>query len=133
MAEVPQRSENKGESQSSVVGLNFHQVQKRHYSKMEIMHAPFGRGHIVEAADGALEAACPQRVRKFKKVPAKKLVKSNKSTKKIREIAFLVVLKHFPVQKMIFGHICNCRKWNLVKKKLVKLIYFDLPFSKQYN
>ena len=102
MAEVPQRSENKGESQSSVVGLNFHQVQKRHYSKMEIMHAPFGRGHIVEAADGALEAACPQRARKFKKVLAKKLVKSNKSFFFLREIVFLAVLNFSPSTKIDF-------------------------------
>ena len=29
----------------------------------------------------------------------------------------------FPVQKMIFGHIWNCKKWNLVKNLFVKLIY----------
>ena len=39
----------------------------------------------------------PQQARKFKKVQAKKLVKSN-------EIAFLAVLNFFPVQKLIFGH-----------------------------
>ena len=60
---------------------------------------------------------------KLKKSPGKKLVKSN-ITKKIREIAFLVVLNYFPVQKLIFGHFWNCEKWNLVKKNLfVKLIY----------
>ena len=31
--------------------------------------------------------------------------------KKIREIAFLAV---FPVQKLIFGHFWNSKKWNLV-------------------
>ena len=33
-----------------------------------------------------------------------------------REIAFLAVLNFFPVQKLIFGHFWNCKKWNLVKK-----------------
>ena len=34
-----------------------------------------------------------------------------------REIAYLTVLKFFPVQKLNFGHFWNCKKWNLVKKK----------------
>ena len=42
--------------------------------------------------------------RKFKKVQAEKLMKSNKSKKNFREIAFLAVLNFFPVQKLIFGH-----------------------------
>ena len=45
-----------------------------------------------------------QRARKFKKIPGKKLVKSNDAIF-FREIAFLEVLKSFPVQKLIFGHI----------------------------
>ena len=45
-----------------------------------------------------------QQARKFKKVQAKKLVKSNKS-KKFREIAFLTDLTFFPLQKLIFGHL----------------------------
>ena len=45
-----------------------------------------------------------QRARKFKKVQAKKLVKSNKSKIFFREIAFLADLNFFPVQKLIFGH-----------------------------
>ena len=49
----------------------------------------------------------PQRARKFIKVQAKKLAKSNKSKKKIflREIAYLAVLNFFPVQKLIYGHL----------------------------
>ena len=39
---------------------------------------------------------------KIEKSPGKKLVKSNIS-KKIRELAFLVVLNFFPLQKLIFG------------------------------
>ena len=39
-----------------------------------------------------------------KKVQAKKLVKSNKTKKILREIAFLAVLNYFPVKKLIFGH-----------------------------
>ena len=35
------------------------------------------------------------------KSPGKKLVKSNKSKKFFREIAFLAVLNFFPVQKLI--------------------------------
>ena len=45
-----------------------------------------------------------QRARKFKKVQAKKHVKSNKSKNLFREIAFLALLNFFPVQKLIFGH-----------------------------
>ena len=45
-----------------------------------------------------------QRARKFKKVQAKKLVKSNKSKKIFHEVIFLAVLNCFPVQKLIFGH-----------------------------
>ena len=46
-----------------------------------------------------------QRGRKFKKVRAKKLVKSNIYIEFFfREIAFLAVLNNFPVQKLIFGH-----------------------------
>ena len=52
----------------------------------------------------------------LKKSRQKKLVKSNQSKKKIPEMAFLAVLNFFPVQKFIFGHSCNCKKWNLVKK-----------------
>ena len=67
---------------------------------------------------------------KFKKVQAKKLVKSNKSKKNFffREIAYLAVLNFFLVQKLIFGHFWNSKKWNLAKKKkkkFVKLIYFQ--------
>ena len=62
--------------------------------------------------------------RKFKKVQAKKLVKSNKSIF-FREIAFLAVLTIFPVQKLIFGHFLNCKKWNLVKKIFREIDLFD--------
>ena len=44
-----------------------------------------------------------QRARKFKKVQAKKLVKSNKSKYFFREIAFLAVLNFFPIQKLILA------------------------------
>ena len=41
-AVVKTKEQESGSSSRSivVVGLNFHQVQKRHYAKMEIMHAP---------------------------------------------------------------------------------------------
>ena len=45
-----------------------------------------------------------QRARTFKKVQAKKLVKSNKLKKQNPEIAFLTVLNFFPLQKLIFAH-----------------------------
>ena len=60
---------------------------------------------------------------KIKEVQAKKLVKSNRSKFSFREFVFLEVLNFFPVQKLIFGHFWNCKKWNLVKKNFVKLIY----------
>ena len=33
-----------------------------------------------------------------------------------RKIAFLAVSNFFPVQKLIFAHFSNCKKWILVKK-----------------
>ena len=33
------------------------------------------------------------------------------------------VLNFFQVQKLIFGHFWNCKKWNLAKNFFVKLIY----------
>ena len=56
-----------------------------------------------------------QQARKFKKVQAKNLW-NQIIKKKFREIAFLAVLNFFPVQKLIFGHFWNCKKWILVKK-----------------
>ena len=50
-------------------------------------------------------------------------MKSNKSKKFLREIAFLAVLNFFPVQKLIFDHFWNHKKWNLGKKNFLKLIY----------
>ena len=44
-----------------------------------------------------------QRARKFKKVQAKKLMKSNKSKKIFRQILFLAILNFFPVQKLILA------------------------------
>ena len=64
-----------------------------------------------------------QRARKFKKVQAKKLVKSNKSKKFFREISFLVVLTFSPVQKLIFGLFKMARNGFWQRKKFVKLIY----------
>ena len=58
---------------------------------------------------------------KIFKSQGKKTVKSNIF---LREIAFLAVLNFFPVQKMIFGHFWNGKKWNLVRKNYMKLIYF---------
>ena len=55
-------------------------------------------------------------VTKFKKFRAEKLLKSNDSPKKFREIAFLAVLNFFPVQKLIFGHFLICKKWIWSKK-----------------
>ena len=60
--------------------------------------------------------------RKFKKFQAKKT----------REINFFFMKSHFwqfyvnyfPVQKLILGHFWNFKNWNLVKKILVKLIFF---------
>ena len=35
----------------------------------------------------------------------------------------MAVFNFFPVQKLIFGHLWNCKNWNLVKKFFLKLIY----------
>ena len=52
-------------------------------------------------------------------------MKSNKSNVYFGEIAFLVVLNFFPVQK--FGCIFEIakKKWNLVKKKFREIDLFD--------
>ena len=42
-----------------------------------------------------------------------------------REIAFLADLNFFPVQKLIFGHFWICKKWNLVKKIIREIDWFD--------
>ena len=52
-------------------------------------------------------------------------MKSNKSKKFLCEIAFLAVLNFFPVQKLIFGHFWNCKKWNSAKKKNHEIDLFD--------
>ena len=62
---------------------------------------------------------------------ARKLKKSMQKAHEIKEnknlfseIAFLAVLNFCPLQKLIFGHFWNCKKWNLVKtNNFVKLIY----------
>ena len=78
---------------------------------------PKGKTYALKNLDWfVLKQTASTRARKFKKVQAKKLVKSNKSKFFFREIAFLAVLNFFPVQKLIFGHFWNCKKWNLVKK-----------------
>ena len=51
------------------------------------------------------------KARKFKKVRAKKFVKSNKSKNFFPEIAFLAVLNFFPILKLIFGHFWNRKIW----------------------
>ena len=61
----------------------------------------------------------------FNFVQAKKLVKSNKWKIILCNIAFLAVLNFFPVQKLIFGHFWNCKKWNLVKIKFLEIDLFD--------
>ena len=44
--------------------------------------------------------------------------------KKIREIAFLAVLNFFPVQKLIFGHFCNCKKW-IFFVKFINILFHE--------
>ena len=65
----------------------------------------------------------PQRARKVKKLQAKKNSWNQINPIFFREIAFLAVLNFFPVQKLIFSHFLNCKKWKLAKKNFVKLIY----------
>ena len=45
--------------------------------------------------------------------------------KYFREIAFLAVLNFFPVEKLIFGHFWNCKKWNLANKIFREIDLFD--------
>ena len=92
------------------VGDNFvHRLVQTDGSDGKLVEAE-GRCHLDNCKnDGTFEKLqqcyrLTQRARKFKNVQAKKLVKSNKSKKKFREIAFLAVLNFSPVQKLIFGH-----------------------------
>ena len=52
----------------------------------------------------SIEVASTQRATKFKKVQAKKLVKSKKSNFFFVKLHFWQFLNFFPVQKLIFGH-----------------------------
>ena len=50
--------------------------------------------------------------------------------KKIVKLIYYLISRVFcldffsPVRKMIFGHFCNCKRWNMVKKNFMKLIYY---------
>ena len=57
-----------------------------------------------------MQACITQLAKKFKKVQAKKLVKLNKSFFFFHEIAFLAVLKFFPVQKIDFWPFLKSQK-----------------------
>ena len=46
------------------------------------------------------------------------------------EIAFLAVLKFCPVEKLIFGHFWNSKKWILVKKNFTFHEFFGQDFLK---
>ena len=52
----------------------------------------------------------------LKKPRPKKLVKSSKSKKNFREIAFLAVLNFFPVQKLNFGDFYKWHKMEFGQK-----------------
>ena len=64
--------------------------------------------------------------RKLKKVQAKKLVKSYKSKKIFRQIAFLAVLKHFPSSKYYFWLYLKLQKMELGQKQFREI---DLVFD----
>ena len=65
-------------------------------------------------------------LRKFKKVQGKNSWNQIIINQKFfREIAFLVVLNFFQVQKLTFGHFLNGKIWNLVKKIIRKIDLFD--------
>ena len=66
-----------------------------------------------------------QRARKFKKVLAKKLVKSNKSFFP-RKISFLAVLNFFPVQKIDFWPFLKWQKNGFLLKNVFREIEFYL-------
>ena len=66
-----------------------------------------------------------QRARKFKKVQAKKLVKSNKLKIFFREIAFLAVLNFFPSSKIDFWPFLKLQKMEFGQKKIPEIDLFD--------
>ena len=55
----------------------------------------------------------PENLKKVQEKNSKNQINKNNF---FREIAFLTVLNFFLVQKLIFGHFWNCKKWNLAKK-----------------
>ena len=61
----------------------------------------------------------------FKKSKQKKFVKSNKAKHFFREIAFLVVLNFFPVQKLIFSHFEIAKNGIWPNKKFREIDLFD--------
>ena len=65
-----------------------------------------------------------QQARKFRKVQAKEFVKSNKSNF-FREIAFLLVLNFFPVEKLIFGYFEIAKNGICSNKFFVEIDLFD--------
>ena len=66
----------------------------------------------------------PQQARKFKKVQAKKLVKSNKLIF-FREIAFLAVLNFFPGSNIDFWPFLKLQKMEFGQKKFHEIDLFD--------
>ena len=66
-----------------------------------------------------------QWARKFKKVQAKKLVKSNKSKIFFREIAFLAVINIFPSSKIDFWPFLKFQKMEFGQKNFREIDLFD--------
>ena len=85
-------------------------------SRMSFQQPPPGILVNYSSCDQRHEILIHSRPENLKKSRSKKLVKSNKSKYFFCEIAFLAVLNFFPVQKLIFGHFWNCKKWNLGKQ-----------------
>ena len=68
-------------------------------------------------------------VQKIKKNPGQRN-SWNQIKNFFHEIAIFIVLNFFSVQKLIFSHFWNCKKWNLVKKIFfVKLIWVFLAWT----
>ena len=63
---------------------------------------------------GKKQILCTQQARKFKKVQAKKKNSWNQMNHFLWN-CISAVLNFFLVQKLIFGHFWNCKKWNWVK------------------
>ena len=100
------------------------------FAKMVILVAAFGLFHgilviptFLMIFGGATQSTEGQKIKKESR--REKLWNRIYQKTFFREIAFLAVLKFFPVQKLIFGHFWNCKKMEFGQKIFRQIGLFD--------